>query len=347
MHDTLMHLAQRLMEFFTGPVTGLHTRYYWIFLLQAAILAFVVHLLQGGRLATLPQRFPLAALFHRSSLVDWQINIANAVVGPALKLFWRLSAPTVVAATMLHQADSIIGPAPHLLHANMPTLAALTLLALIGDDFGYYVFHRLAHQIPWLWSFHKLHHSAEVLTPLVAGRVHPLEETLSEPFRAIFGAAAMAPLLFVMDGDAHILTVGGISVTALLFGALGNQLLHAEIPISFGDRLHHVLVSPALHQIHHSALACHHNRNLGGLLSVWDWCFGTLHLPQPGERIVFGLQEEAAQIHPTLAAAYFRPFGEIWRGVAGLVARRVRQGTVAGDVPSPPDAPSFMMARTN
>lgn len=53
-------------------------------------------------------------------------------------------------------------------------LALGTLLAALVGDFAYYVTHRLHHEHPVLWPFHKLHHNAEYLTPLTAKRNHPV-----------------------------------------------------------------------------------------------------------------------------------------------------------------------------
>ncbi len=50
-----------------------------------------------------------------------------------------------------------------------------TLLELLAYEFGYWISHYLFHSIPALWEFHKVHHSAEVLTTLTEMRTHPVE----------------------------------------------------------------------------------------------------------------------------------------------------------------------------
>jgi sterol desaturase/sphingolipid hydroxylase (fatty acid hydroxylase superfamily) len=306
------HGFGRIVEFFIGPVSGVHTRYYWVFLLQAAVLVALVHFWQGGRARDLPARLlPDKRFLSGSSLVDWQLNLANAVISPSVKLFWRASIPALVAVDLMHAGERAFGPAPHALQFTLPWMLALTVLVTVADDLGYYVFHRAAHSLPWLWAFHKVHHSAEMLTPLVAGREHPFEMVLSEPTRAIFAAMALAPAMYCFGGKVNIAEIGGINAMAFVFGALGNQLLHSEVAISFGDRLNRLVISPAAHQIHHSVAPHHHNRNLGGQLAIWDWMFGTLYLPREGEKITFGLEAGAKQEHPHLLAAYLRPFAEI------------------------------------
>jgi sterol desaturase/sphingolipid hydroxylase (fatty acid hydroxylase superfamily) len=313
----------RLVDFLVGPLTGTNTRYYWVFLAEALALVLVAHLLRAGtwrgfRAFCLPRN----VITHRSTWVDVQINLANAIFAQGFKLFWRLTAPAL-AVVLMHAMEAAFGPAPHLWPYTWPALLAVTVLVMVADDLAYYLFHRAAHFIPVLWAFHKVHHTAEALTPLVAGRVHPVEMALSEPVRAAFAAMVLAVALYFFDGEPRLLTLFGISATALVFGGLGNQLLHSEVPISFGPKLDRVLVSPAVHQIHHSRAPRHHNKNMGGLLTVWDWMFGTLVLPVPDETVQFGLDESGQQEHPHVFAAYVRPFWEILPGGVRQTARAV------------------------
>ena len=74
--------------------------------------------------------------------------------------------------------------------------------------------------------------------------------------------------------------------------------------ISWGDRLEHVFCSPAQHQIHHSTDPRHHDRNFGGLLSLWDWLFGTLITARTRQQITFGLGAESDRYH-TVRDMYF------------------------------------------
>jgi sterol desaturase/sphingolipid hydroxylase (fatty acid hydroxylase superfamily) len=154
--------------------------------------------------------------------------------------------------------------------------------------------------------------------------VHPVEVALSEPTRAAFVSVVLALALYFFDGEPRLLTVFGITATALFFGAIGNQLLHSEVPISFGQKLDRILVSPAVHQIHHSRAVHHHNKNMGGLLTVWDWMFGTLALPVANEKVQFGLDDSGRQDHPHVLAAYLLPFWEILPEGVRQVARGVQ-----------------------
>ena len=58
--------------------------------------------------------------------------------------------------------------------ASLPLWARL-LAGLVAGEIGYYWGHRLSHEIPFLWDFHSIHHSAEEIDFLVNSRAHPVD----------------------------------------------------------------------------------------------------------------------------------------------------------------------------
>src|SRR5208282_6653925 len=91
-----------------------------------------------------------------------------------------------------------LGPGPEP-HAPAFVLnAARTLALFLAYDLGFFVDHTLKHRIPALWELHKAHHSAEVLTPLVNFRVHPLDSLILANnlslFIGVIGGAAQYAL---------------------------------------------------------------------------------------------------------------------------------------------------------
>jgi sterol desaturase/sphingolipid hydroxylase (fatty acid hydroxylase superfamily) len=60
----------------------------------------------------------------------------------------------------------------------------------------------------------------------------------------------------------------------------------------------YLILSPAHHQIHHSRDPAHFNRNLGSVLAIWDWLFGTLEIPpERNPKLVFGAEYDGANPH--------------------------------------------------
>jgi sterol desaturase/sphingolipid hydroxylase (fatty acid hydroxylase superfamily) len=77
--------------------------------------------------------------------------------------------------------------------------------------------------------------------------------------------------------------------------------------------LNHIFISPAHHQIHHSAKPEHWNRNYGEVLAIWEWMFVTLVLPSEEIRknLILGVGIGAPQRHSTLAKVYLGPLASM------------------------------------
>jgi hypothetical protein len=122
-----------------------------------------------------------------------------------------------------------------------------------------------------------------------------------------------------------------IGITVIIFGALGDVLMHSHVWLSWG-RFNHIFFCPAMHQIHHSRALKHLYRNFGAALSVWDLIFGTIYLPNRREDITYGIYEENKQLYTNALVAWVRPFYEIMimhNGIVDVIGkvfgRRVRE----------------------
>jgi hypothetical protein len=92
---------------------------------------------------------------------------------------------------------------------------------MVGET-AYYWAHRLSHQIPFLWRFHAIHHSAEQLDFLVNTRMHPADLVWSRMvmLTPIFALGLANPLHF---GD------GLIATTVLLSGSMWGYFIHSNV----------------------------------------------------------------------------------------------------------------------
>ena len=72
------------------------------------------------------------------------------------------------------------------------------------------------------------------------------------------------------------------------------HLRHSHLWLPIRGWMGYIIQSPAHHQIHHSTAPRHIGKNLGFSLSLWDWAFGTLYMPDKREALEYGLGAESA-----------------------------------------------------
>lgn len=197
----------------------------------------------------------------------------------------------------------------------------ITLVLFLAYELGYWIDHYLMHRIPALWEFHKVHHSAEVLTPLTQFRLHPVD--------AIINGNILAVTIGIANGVANYgfgrTTVPfAITDTNLLFVLFVHAYLllqHTHLWITFRGWAGRVFLSPAHHQIHHSTNPQHFNKNLGSTLAVFDWLFGTLHVPaKESEKLTFGVEEEHGHDHHAIVTSLVDPFWRLILRLKGVIA---------------------------
>ncbi len=210
------------------------------------------------------------------------------------------------------------------------SIAGLTLALALVSDFATYVVHRLHHTVPWLWEFHKVHHSAEVLSPLTIFRKHPVFDLCSRMLKALLVGPLMGLVFALFAGPVGIWTAMGTNAVYAAFHLGGAGLRHSHVWLSYGRVLEHVLISPAQHQIHHSREPRHWDRNFGQMFALWDWMFGSLYVPRGRERFRLGLDDAPSRDFGGVRGGLLRPFARAWtvwragRVKAGRAGRRGR-----------------------
>jgi len=164
---------------------------------------------------------------------------------------------TVVA--FMGIADALNPDGGGLWPVNQP-LALQVALGLVIAEAGLYWKHRLAHERPWLWRFHAVHHSVTRLWFFNTGRFH-LVDTLT-------GLAVSMPLLLLLGAPRDTLLLVS-AITAIV-----GILTHCNIEMRCGI-FNYVFNTPVLHRWHHSKKAEEGNRNYGENLVLFDQIFGT------------------------------------------------------------------------
>jgi sterol desaturase/sphingolipid hydroxylase (fatty acid hydroxylase superfamily) len=158
------------------------------------------------------------------------------------------------------------------------TIAA-TLAGLISGNLLYYWFHRAQHATPFLWRFHKVHHSITEMSAL--NSYHHITED------ALQYVLTIAPMLLLIQ-----FTSG--AMPWIVAAILGTQAfyVHSSANINIGP-LRYLIGDNRFHRIHHSTEERHFGKNFGTTTPIWDMLFRTAYFPKPGEWPQTGLSEMA------------------------------------------------------
>lgn len=180
-------------------------------------------------------------------------------------------------------------------------------------ELAYYVFHRMSHEVRWMWASHAVHHSAEELTFLSAIRLGWTN--------ALSGAwIAYVPLVLIGFDPRLVLVL-------LAFNLRYQFFLHTEMIGRLGP-LEWVLNTPAHHRVHHGCNQIYLDRNYGGVLIIYDRMFGTFAAERADEPIRYGLTTGLSSANPFVLAfdEWRRLFGDLraapnWRARLAVALR--------------------------
>ncbi len=245
-------------------------------------------------------------LWHPSARIDYQLFLTNF----GIKFLLRGAQTPFVVATSATVATILnlgFGAAEHgASPSDVMVIFWYSLGAFLVDDLSRFLLHYLQHNNAFLWRFHRVHHSAEVLTPITLYRFHPIE-TLCFSIRHVltFGIYSGVCQYFFPD-QIYGIRILGVDMFGFAFNMLLANLRHSQVWIHFG-LLEHFIISPAQHQIHHSSNPDHFGKNLGTCLSIWDKFCGTqIRAPNlKSSKLSYGLGEQNP--HTSLLKAILEP----------------------------------------
>jgi len=165
-----------------------------------------------------------------------------------------------------------------LLHQFEGPVWLTTLIAIVLFDLFTYWFHRLSHRMPFLWRFHRVHHSDPRMDVTTANRFHFGEIIISSVLR--IGA------ILLIGADMWHLAL----YEAIMFPIV--QFHHANIvlPPVVDRYLRWFIVTPAMHKVHHSRLQPETDSNYTSLLSIWDRVFLSFKTRKDLHAIKLGLE---------------------------------------------------------
>jgi len=291
---------------------------FWLHLIGALLLAYMVYRISrtGQRASDVePQSaisrffrfcFPKDVYGHASAVVDYKFYIVNRIAHALIFAPLFLSAP-VVAGWLISSLGAPVGSSET---PNIFTVGIFTIAAVVAFDLGVFIAHFLQHKVPLLWEFHKVHHSAQVLTPITVYRMHPVDELLTGLSTALTVGAATGVTTLLLGTAVEPMQFFQVNAILFLYYFAGYNLRHTHIWLNYPRGMLNVLISPAQHQIHHSRDAVHFDKNLGFMFSFWDRITGTLYIPKTKEELTFGLSDGEDRAYDGVLALYCRPFAK-------------------------------------
>jgi sterol desaturase/sphingolipid hydroxylase (fatty acid hydroxylase superfamily) len=152
------------------------------------------------------------------------------------------------------------------------------LLLLVIADFIQWNVHRLLHHSPYLWEFHKVHHSVEQMGFSAHLRFHWMETI-------IYKSAQFIPLSMIGYG------LEDLFILHIFTTAIGH-LNHANLKLTYGP-LKYLINNPIMHTWHHAKTLPEgvNGVNYGITLSLWDYLFKTAYIPNDGENEPLGFED--------------------------------------------------------
>jgi sterol desaturase/sphingolipid hydroxylase (fatty acid hydroxylase superfamily) len=259
---------------------------------------------------------------------DWHISSPTARVDRCTWLLWQIYGslvnPIALTGGVLF-AVYIAGLTSHYFGKPPPLIHNRTLLEFVQGTALFlvrnlveYIYHWGSHNVPVLWAFHRVHHTAEQLSIVSGTRVHPVESAYQIIASIILAGPLCAPIFYLTGTKELVVTLPILLLLGQILSAI-EVCQHSHVPISFG-KLNYIISSPIMHQVHHSMEVRHFGKNLGTFTHIWDWLFGTIYVPKPGEKWRFGLDErqlEEKNPHNTIGTCIFEPFIYAWSSLRG------------------------------
>ena len=161
------------------------------------------------------------------------------------------------------------------------------VIAFFAVDFTYYWWHRLSHEVNFLWAVHVVHHQSEEYNLAVALRQAALSPLTIWPFHLVLALAGLPPLtVFVVDA----------------LSTLYQFWIHTELIGKLGW-FERVFNTPAQHRVHHAVNPRYLDKNYAATLCIWDRLFGTFE--EEREQPVYGLVEPLGSFNPLWAQLHF------------------------------------------
>jgi sterol desaturase/sphingolipid hydroxylase (fatty acid hydroxylase superfamily) len=220
------------------------------------------------------------------NLSDVVVNLCCGLLERLFDFFWIIISFFVF--TFVHD---------HFALFSIPNTALTFVLLVFCADLAGYWFHRLSHEINFMWAAHIVHHQSEELNLTTVFRVSAFAVIFRTPFWSIVPLIGFDP--------------AAVTVAITIIGFY-QMLVHTRLVKNWGV-LEKFLVTPSNHRVHHAYNDAYLDTNYGGIFIIWDRIFGTYQPEQ--EPVKFGITSGFRSTDPFKAHLFY------WKYLFRLAAR--------------------------
>lgn len=303
--------AKYLWQEIANP--GWHNYFYWLLIVSAFF--FLLEIVTPWRKGQpkFRQDFWLDFFYMFFNFFLFSLIIYNAASDVVVNFF----NDTIRSLTGINlQASNPLNGAP---------MWAILLVGFVVRDFVQWWVHRLLHRSDWLWEFHKVHHSVQQMGFAAHLRYHWMENVVYRTLEyiplALLGIGLydffIIHIFTLAVGHYNhsnitvpgyftggvlgllvglVIATGGFDANLLsdptLLQQLGLVIMTTALgSLALGPVMKIIFNSPEMHIWHHSYELPEERRygvNFGLTLAMWDYIFGTAHIPHDGRDIRLG-----------------------------------------------------------
>jgi len=240
--------------------------------------------------------FKIAQHQKRAKVFKYESTVANLSVGIAERLLNLFIAASFYQVYQWVYANYAL--------FNISTAWYVWILLLLSTDLVWYWYHRLGHEINFLWAAHIVHHQSEEFNLSAAARITTIQAVFRNVFWCILPLIGFHPNMII---------------TILLAHGAYSFFTHTQLIGKIGW-LENVLITPSLHGVHHASDEKYLDKNYGDVFVFWDKLFGTFQTEEEAPK--YGLT------HPIKSYSflwqhfhYYLEIGEAYRRAEGFKAK--------------------------
>lgn len=221
--------------------------------------------------------FLLNLIAYSAVFVPLERLFAQRPQQPVFRVGWRTDLAYFFVSSLLVQVTTLLTMRPAMMLFDWASSEAVQQVVsrqpawlqfveiLFLTDLVQYGVHRAFHRVPWLWRFHRIHHSAEAMDWLAGSRLHLVDVVVTRGLTYV-------PIYVLGFADGPLLVY-------VVLVSLQATFIHANVRFEFGP-LRWITATPQFHHWHHAADAEGIDKNFAVHLPVLDLLFGSFYLPR-------------------------------------------------------------------